>query len=117
MAFLDAFRPVAAMSELLDKEKAAILKNDFSALESLLKSKETLLPLFAKTTASPEVLQDLQKRAEHNKRLLSASAKGVRMARERLLALRKSSQGFTAYGPAGTSTEIERKPLTMKRKA
>ncbi|ATG48449.1 hypothetical protein [Celeribacter ethanolicus] len=117
MAFLDAFRPASALADLLDKEKAAILKGDFATLETLSKSKESLLSLVAKSKTPVVVLQDLKKRSEHNKRLLMASAKGLRTARERILSLRHQSRGFTAYGPAGKATEIERKSLTMKRKA
>ncbi|WP_434289812.1 hypothetical protein [Celeribacter sp. SCSIO 80788] len=117
MAFLDAFRPAAALADLLEREKTALLKGDFATLEELSKSKESLLALVAKSKTPPPVLKDLQNRSAHNKRLLMASAKGLRTARERILSLRAQSQGFTAYGPAGKTTEIERKSLTMKRKA
>ncbi|PTQ75016.1 hypothetical protein [Celeribacter persicus] len=117
MAFLDAFRPAAALADLLDKEKAAILKGDFATLGVLLKSKESLLTIVAKSKTPAEVLKDLQKRSDHNKRLLMASAKGIRTARERILSLRNQVRGFTTYGPAGKATEIKRQSLTMERKA
>lgn len=117
MALLDAFRPAAALSKLLDKEKDAILKSDFATLEALAKSKETLLPQVARAQLPETSLKDLQSRADHNRRLLLASAKGIRNARERLKNLNKVSSGFTAYGPAGATTSISSKSLTIKRKA
>ncbi|SFJ61895.1 hypothetical protein [Celeribacter neptunius] len=117
MAFLDAFRPAAALSKLLDREKEAILKSDFSTLETLAKSKESLMGQVARAQLPERSLKDLQRRADHNRRLLLASAKGIRTARERLLNLNKETKEFTAYGPAGATTSIARKSLTMKRKA
>jgi flagellar biosynthesis/type III secretory pathway chaperone len=117
MALLDAFRPAAALSDLLDKEKATILKSDFSTLEKLSKTKESLLVMVAKAQISPSDLKALKQRSEHNSRLLMASAKGIKSAREKLLSLRSTSRSFTAYGPAGKTTPIGNKSLTMKRKA
>lgn len=117
MALLDAFRPVSALTDLLDKEKEALLKSDFSTLRALAKPKENLMAMIAKSQVPAESLSTLQKRIEGNQRLLLASAKGLRMARERLSSLKSPSSDFNTYGPAGTTTSMVRKSLTMKRKA
>ncbi|NIY79304.1 MAG: hypothetical protein HWE33_05565 [Rhodobacteraceae bacterium] len=117
MALLDTFRPVAALTDLLDKEKDAILKTDFSALQALAKPKENLMALVAKSQVPVATLSSLQNRIERNQRLLTASAKGIHMARERLASLKAPLPEFNTYGPAGTTTSMVRKSLTMKRKA
>ena len=76
MALLDAFRPVSALTDLLDKEKEALLKSDFSTLRALAKPKENLMAMIAKSQVPAESLSALQKRIEGNQRLLMASAKG-----------------------------------------
>lgn len=117
MALLDPFRPVSALMDLLDKEKEAILKSDFIMLQGLAKPKENLMSLVAKSQVPAATLNTLEKRIANNQRLLMASAKGIRRARERLMSLKSPSPDFNTYGPAGTTTSMVRKSLTMKRKA
>ncbi|WP_321367229.1 hypothetical protein [uncultured Celeribacter sp.] len=117
MALLDAFRPVSALEDLLEKEKDAILKSDFQALEALAKHKENLMALVARSQVSTSSLTALKKRIERNRRLLQAAAKGIRSAQERLLTLKTPKPAFSTYGPAGTTTSMVRKSLTMQKKA
>ncbi len=117
MALLDTFRPVSALSKLLDKEREAILKSDFETLQSLAKPKEKLVSLVARSRTPASRLTALQKRLEHNKRLLLASAKGIHAARENLVAISFASNDFTTYGPQGVMTKLSSKPLTIKKKS
>lgn len=116
MALFDHLRPVAALSVLLDREKAALLKSDFKTLESLMASKETLLPLVAKCQIPEHRLRDLKRRAEQNRVLLLASAKGITSAVESLRSLRQASRSCVTYGPAGKALDIGNKSLTIKTK-
>ncbi|AJE44802.1 flagellar protein FlgN [Celeribacter indicus] len=116
MTILDTFRPAAALSELLDKEREAIRKADFDTLGRLLATKQSLLALVAQAKLPEPVLAELKHRAERNGRLLDACAEGVRAAQERLIAMRASSRSFTAYGPAGQTMAIGGKPLTVTTK-
>lgn len=117
MALLDTFRPVSALSKLLDKEREAILKSDFETLQSLARPKEKLVSLVARSRTPASRLTALQKRLEHNKRLLLASAKGIHAARENLVAISSASNDFTTYGPEGVMTQLSSKPLTIKKKS
>lgn len=117
MTLFNAFRPAVALSDVLDKERKAILDSDFEALAKLMTYKEALLPRVVQANLPAHVLAPLKLQSEANNRLLAAAANGIKSAKSRLTALRRPAASFTTYGPAGAPTSIGQKPKTITRKA
>lgn len=117
MTLLNSFRPAAALSELLEKEREAIAQNDFDMLAKLLKHKEVLLRRIAQANLPERVLSPLKSQSEANNRLLVASAQGIKTARSSLASLRNPAPDLTTYGPAGATTTIRSKGRMLTHKA
>lgn len=116
MGLFDSLKPVQALTELLEKERAAILKAEFATLAQVSASKISLMKSVAKSTATERELETLKSLTERNSKLLAASAQGLRSARKRLSMLRAPKPAFQTYGPSGSMSDIGHKSLTIKRK-
>lgn len=116
MGLFDTRKPVQALTELLEKERAAILKAEFSTLAQVSGSKMSLMKLVAKSSATASELESLKSLTERNSKLLTASAQGFKAARKRLSMLRAPRPTFQTYGPSGSKSDIGHKSLTIKRK-
>lgn len=117
MKFFDSLRPITALTDLLDKERAALLSGDFRALRKLGGPKESLMKAVARAQPSPKELDALKKLTERNRRLLVASARGIKSAKNRISNLQLKPATLNTYGPSGGMTQIGGNSLTIKRKA
>jgi hypothetical protein len=116
MALFDSLKPVRALTELLEKEHAAILKAEFAALAQISALKMSLMKSVAKSSATSAELETLKSLTERNRILLAASAQGFKSARKRLSMLRAPRPTFQTYGPSGSMSDIGNKSLTIKKK-
>mgnify|MGYP005990061041 CR=1 FL=1 len=116
MALFNTRRPVQSLTDLLEKEHAAILKAEFATLAQVSASKMSLMQSVAKSSATPHELEALKTLTERNSQLLAASAQGFKSARKRLSMLRAPRPNFQTYGPSGSKSEIGNKSLTIKKK-
>lgn len=116
MGLFDTMKPVIALTDLLEKEHAAILKAEFATLAYVGASKMSLMKAVAKSSATAEELETLKKLTERNRKLLAASAQGLQSARKRLSMLRAPRPTLQTYGPSGSMSDIGNKSLTIKRK-
>jgi hypothetical protein len=116
MGLFDSVKPVQALAVLLEKERAAILKAEFSTLAQVSASKMSLMKSVAKSSATANELEALKALTERNRKLLVASAQGFKSARKHLSMLRAPRPTFQTYGPSGSMSDIGHKSLTIKRK-
>jgi hypothetical protein len=117
MKLFDALRPANALTTLLEKERAALLGGDFVALQKISVSKESLMKLVARTRITQKEIDALHKLTNRNRRLLVASARGIKSAQNRISNLQAKPAALNTYGPSGRITQISDKSLTIKRKA
>ena len=66
MALFDSLKPVRALTELLEKEHAAILKAEFAALAQVSALKMSLMKSVAKSSATSAELETLKSLTERN---------------------------------------------------
>ncbi|MEM5476677.1 hypothetical protein [Pacificibacter sp. AS14] len=116
MGLFSTMKPVQALTELLEKERVAILKAEFATLAQISASKMSLMKSVAKSSATASELEALKSLTERNRKLLAASAQGFKSARKRLSMLRAPRTTFQTYGPSGSMSDIGHKSLTIKRK-
>lgn len=116
MGLFDTRKPVEALTELLEKERIAVLKAEFATLAQISGPKMSLMKLVAKSSATASELETLKLLTERNRKLLTTSAQGFKSARKRLSMLRAPRPTFQTYGPSGSMSNIEHKSLTIKRK-
>ena len=117
MAFFSSMRPAAALMDLLEREHKALLTGQFQSLERISAPKEALMKSIAKSRPNQHELNALKVRSARNRRLLEASARGLKSARLRLAQLQQKPASLKTYGPSGGITALGDKSLTMKKKA
>ena len=117
MSLFDKLRPAHALTNLLEKERVALLAGNFADLQKLGANKEALMKSVARSKPSQKEIVSPQKLTNRNRRLLIASSRGVRSAQMRIAKLRAKPAALNTYGPSGGITSIDDKPLTIKKKA
>jgi flagellar biosynthesis/type III secretory pathway chaperone len=111
--------PVIALSELLDVERAALLKGDLDQVTKLLESKEALFgQIGAETRHEEEVLRALDEKMKRNQLLLGGALEGIKVVTERMVALRRVQTSLETYGADGRKNQIKLKPpSSVERRA
>lgn len=85
----------------LEAEKSAITSGAFGALESLGQRKEQLLLQLQSGSIRADKLDQIKRGAARNMRLLDAALRGLKVATDRIVALRAVQRGFDTYGADG----------------
>ncbi len=91
------------LQTVLREEREILLRGDFAALEPIAEAKETLftrLGSIAHRIAAPE-LKALKDEAEHNRQLLAAAARGLKIVTRRLAEIRSAHGPLNTYSEAG----------------
>ena len=78
MRLFDRAEPAKGLSDVLDRERQAILKGDYAALASLASEKERHYARIARDRPGADRLSSLQIKASRNQVLLTAAADGIR---------------------------------------
>ncbi len=114
------FKPVdagAALEDLLDRERGAILDGNFEALARLAPEKARIVKGVPELRSRPSQLKILREKAIRNRQLLDAAGKGIRAASRQLRASEGPPAGLQTYdargmckrlGPAGGG-ELEKR--------
>ncbi len=107
------------LSDLLDKEREALMQGDLEKLASLLVPKETLIEaLNAEAQTDLTSMQMLDGKVKRNQLLLNGALEGIRTVAQRMARLREVRGALETYGadgkrhnlPAGgTDSSVERR--------
>ena len=106
-----------AVSELLDAEREALLKGDIEGLERLAQMREQALDELSQANPSDGALVRLHAKAERNRLLLLAAARGLKTVAERIKVLRQGNAGLRTYDQNGRRPATAARPVTLKRRA
>lgn len=107
-----------SLEDLLDRERAALIDGDLSAIGDLLAEKEALMAQIADEDApTRKSLEALQGKAMRNQALLDSALRGIRTVANRFATLRrirKSMETYDEFGqkstlPAVTDHKVERR--------
>ena len=102
-----AQRPIAALDELLETERRALLGGDLEKVTTLLPTKEDLIGrLEDLSPADPALLRALSRKIARNQALLTGAMEGIRAVNDRLSALRRVRDGLETYGADGKRRAI-----------
>ncbi|QQA42990.1 hypothetical protein [Pelagovum pacificum] len=96
---------ISLLTELLRKERTAILSGDFSELALIAEQKRLHLERLARNQVAESSLTALEEKAEQNATLLRSAMNGVSAAKRRLEEVRRVRNGPLFYAPAG-NTEV-----------
>lgn len=97
----------ARLDDLLDRERAALITGDLSAIAHLLEEKERLLEQVEKEHApGPAALESLQGKALRNQALLDSALLGIRTVATRFATLRRIRRTLETYDAHGQKTAL-----------
>tara|TARA_R110002072_G_scaffold46991_5_gene130032 strand:- start:1460 stop:1819 length:360 start_codon:yes stop_codon:yes gene_type:complete len=97
-----------ALDELLEAERAALLKGDLEKLADMLPRKEELIDaLNAVIHTDFQALQTLDSKVRRNQLLLDGALEGIRNVAQRLAALRRLRGSLETYGSDGKKSNID----------
>lgn len=105
------------LTELLERERVAILSGAFGDLAVLAKDKERLLSDLPNQELGARQLRFISAAVSRNQTLLAAAIEGVRSVTDRLEELRVSRKGFNAYDPKGARSHVGAAQSAFERKA
>lgn len=105
------------LSELLEKERAAILSGAFDDLTRLAPEKERLLLALPEQDVGTGQLRRISAAVSRNQTLLAAAIEGVRNVTSRLDLVRRSRDGFDAYDQSGGRSRVGAARSGFERKA
>lgn len=111
--------PVAALSDLLDLERLALLEGKLDEVGSLLDPKVALIAqVNSRTQADPTAVRALDQKVKRNQRLLGGALEGIRSVADRMARLRRVQTSLETYGADGQRRDILLKPIgTVERRA
>ena len=92
MTLFDRRNKSERLASLLDRERAALLRGDFSALRNLATEKERLMSLIAREQPAGHWLEMIRRKVARNHTLLSAARQGI------LSVSRDLGAGATEFG-------------------
>lgn len=93
---------IGALSDLIDREKAAILDGDFAVLAKLADRKTALVAQINSIATPQEAsLLRVQEKIQRNQELLSRAMEGVRTVSARLAELKRVRDGLQTYDAQG----------------
>ncbi len=99
---------------LLESERTALLEGNLAILPGLEAEKDRMIRGLPKR--APELTKILA--AFHrNQQLLTAAAKGIRSAQQKLQTIRAPKPAFTTYGPTGTRSDLAQTSSDLNRRA
>ena len=102
-----AQQPLAALDELLETERGALLCGDLEKVTTLLPTKEDLIGRLTDISpADPALLEALSLKVARNQSLLTGAMEGIRSVNDRLSALRRVRDGLETYGADGKRRAI-----------
>lgn len=106
------------LKDLLEKERALILKGDLSGVIRLAQEKERLLTRVLSAQQDEQVLNRIRAMTERNNTLLANAAKGIKRVTERLRTMDDASQQpLTTYGRDGASRPVVTKKRDLTKRA
>lgn len=97
----DTFHMIDALEDLLDKERAAILKGAFEDMGRIAGEKERVLGRRELTAPDQRTLDRVKAKAARNQQLLAAAIRGVRAVTARLDVLRNGPGDMNTYDRSG----------------
>ncbi len=96
------------LDELLELERAALLKGNLEEIPILLGEKESLIDaLNAQAPEQQNNLQDLQVKVERNQALLDSALQGIRKVAARMAAFRRIRRSLETYDESGRKHTIQ----------
>jgi hypothetical protein len=97
-----------ALDDLLEDERAALLKGDLEGVGRLFARKEALIEELSQLEAyEAESLGQLQGKMKRNRDLLDSALEGIRAVASRLAALRRVKSTLDTYDSNGAKRSIE----------
>lgn len=115
MRLFDRAEPAEGLSDLLERERQAILKGDYAILASLASEKERYYARIARDRPSANRLSALQIKANRNQVLLTAAADGIRSVvrdlggSQRPISLETYDRAGSRCAISGNSHSLERR--------
>ena len=98
---------ITRLDEILDAERAALLRGDIQTLERHVEEKEALIA--ALNALAPTEAQDLpalQDKARHNQALYEGALDGLKRVASRIAAFRRIRESLETYDEAGRRRTI-----------
>lgn len=117
MGLFDSQNTMDALEDLLEREKAFILKGNIDGVRRLSVEKERLLKRLGRTSLQREKLAGLRRKADRNNELLAASARGFRAVQDRLRALTQRAEGLSTYGRDGQKAQLGNRRTDFNKRA
>ncbi|MDW4498258.1 flagellar export chaperone FlgN [Sulfitobacter sp. D35] len=109
---------IAALDELLEEERAALLKGDLETVSQLLDSKTELIERLSRLELESAALTTLDGKVRRNQALLEQAAAGIRKVAARLAELRQVRATLDTYTQRGTRERVELGPdSSVERRA
>jgi hypothetical protein len=105
------------LSELLEKERSAIVSGAFEDLTLLAPEKERLLLTLTTQDVGVRHLRMISAAVSRNQTLLAAAIEGVKTVAERIEVLRKARDGFETYDRSGERSHVGTPRTGFERKA
>jgi flagellar biosynthesis/type III secretory pathway chaperone len=93
------------LDQILDRERAALMKGDLGKLEDLLAKKEKIIAkLNTISDLERDTLARVQTKVSRNQDLLDSAMEGIRSVAARMAELRKIRKGLDVYDQSGRRT-------------
>ncbi len=108
---------IEALSDLLDREREALLAGDLDGLARMADAKEALVARVAQLAEGPPGLERLRRIAERNGDLLSAAMQGIRAAMARLKQIADGPGPLVTYDGAGKRKTLDAAASQVTRRA
>lgn len=106
---------IAALGEILERERVAIIAGKFGDVDALSQSKQELFDKLIKSQPRPIDLRTIQQALNRNQALFSSAIEGVKSARSRLEALREVREGLRIYDQSGRFAQVAAKGPGMSK--
>jgi len=117
MALFNLTSAAEALEDLLDRERSLIKSGRIDAVVRLGHEKERLLGRLSRHPDGADILRRLQSTAERNQALLTAAARGIKAAANRLETIRAGQPGLRTYGRDGAATDLARRRSGIDKQA
>lgn len=119
MTIKDFAEVIEALDELLDQEKAALLKGDLDQVSRLLEQKEALIENLSRLEEGEiRTLEDLNNKVKRNQALLDHALAGIKSVATRLADLRRVRSSLDTYDQHGSRQTIDMKAeKTVEKRA
>lgn len=108
---------ITELNDLLDMERAALLKGDLETVTNLLPPKEALISEMNEV-AQPDLaaMQALDGKVKRNQLLLNGALEGIKTVADRMQALRRVRNSLETYGADGKKRAIALQDQTTVEK-